>query len=127
MPTMRLRARRSWCKVEAAMATGRPIIPGSANSLGLHLSTFAGCELHHRAELIGIFLVRFLAARRQNASAAAVRRRFSAPGFPAVEQLIRFANESFCLRPGIWNPSHGRGAFDGEIDGLCSTFLWKLS
>jgi hypothetical protein len=53
--------------------------------------------------------------------------RFSAAGFPAIEQLVRFANESLSLRSRIRNPSRGRGAFEGEVNGLCSTFLWELT
>jgi hypothetical protein len=53
--------------------------------------------------------------------------RFSATGFAAVEQLIGFAEEGLCLRPGIWNPSHGRGALDGKVDCFSPVFLWELS
>jgi len=53
--------------------------------------------------------------------------RFSTAGFPAIEQLVRFANESLSLRSRIRNPSRGRGAFEGEVNGLCSTFLWELT
>jgi hypothetical protein len=53
--------------------------------------------------------------------------RFSAAGFPAIEQLVRFAKESLSLRSRIRNPSRGRGAFEGEVNGLCSTFLWELT
>jgi hypothetical protein len=43
-------------------------------------------------------------------------------GFAAIKQLIGLADKAFGLRPGIWNPSHGRRALDGEIDGPVRLF-----